>query len=106
MVEQSSFQLLSVPARFPRNSDSPKYRAFPEVVRINIGGSGGSQVLIQAPAAAPILREPREIHLRRRDVLNHCMEADQRAIVVSIRRIVEGEWWDLLSKPESPETIA
>jgi len=52
LVEQSSFQSFSMPLRLPGNGDSPKYRAFTEVVKINIDGSGGSQVLIKIPATA------------------------------------------------------
>ena len=89
MVEESSLQSLSMPVRFPRDGDSPKYSAFPEIGKINIGRSRGSQVLIEVPATAPTLREPGEVHLRRRDILNHCMEANQRSVGVRVRRVVE-----------------
>ena len=106
LFEQSSFQSLGVPARFPGDGNSPIYRAFPEVVKINISGSGGSEVLIEIPATASTFRESGEVHLRGRDVLDRCMEANQGSVGVNIRRIVEREWWDLLSKPELPGTIA
>jgi hypothetical protein len=97
LVEQSSFQPLSVPPRFPRNGDSPKHRAFSEVVKVNVCGSRGSQVLIEVPATAFAFREPGEVHLRRRCVLNHCMETDQGSIGMSIRGVVEREWRNLSS---------
>jgi hypothetical protein len=88
LVGRSSFQLLNVPVRFSGDGDDPKHSAFPEVTKINIGRSGGSYVLIEVPATAPTLREPGEIHLRRMDILNHCMEADQRSVGVRTWRVV------------------
>jgi len=95
LVEQSPFQPLSVPLRFPWNGDGPEYRAFLEVVEIDIGGSGSTEVLIEVPATTSTFREPGEVHLRRRNVLNHRMETDQGSIGVSIWRVAERYWRDL-----------
>lgn len=99
-VAQISFLSLGAPLRLPRNSDSPKYRTFPEVMNVHIGWSWGSQVFIDAPAATSAPREPGEVHLRRRDILDHCTETDQGPIGMDIWRIVEREWWNLLFRPE------
>ena len=106
LVERSSFQPFSVPSGLPRNGDSPKYRAFPEVAKINIDGGRGSQVLMEVPATAPASWEPGEVHLRRWDILNHCMKTDQGSVGVNIRRVVERERRDLSSNPESLWAVA
>ena len=101
LVERSSFQPFSVPLGLPRNGDSPKYRAFPEVAKIDIDGGRGNQVLMEVPATAPASWEPGEVHLRGWDILNHCMETDQGSVGVNIRRVAERERRDLSSNPES-----
>lgn len=58
--------------------------------------------MIEIPAATSTFREPGEVHLWRRGILNHRVETNQRSVGVSIRRVVEREWWDLSSKPERP----
>jgi len=95
-----------VPPGLSRNGDSPEYRAFPEVAKINIDGGRGGQVLMEVPATAPASWETGEVHLRRWDILNHCMETDQGSVGVNIRRVVGREWRDLSSNPESQWAVA
>ena len=90
-----------MPLGLPRNSDSPKYRALPEVVNINIDGGRGNQVLMEVPTTTPASWETGEVHLWRWDVLNHCMETDQGSVGVNIWRVAEREGRDLSSNPES-----
>lgn len=86
-VEQSPFQLLSVPPRFPRKGDGPKYKTFPEITKVDVDRIRGSQVFIEAPAATSAPRKPRNVHLRRRSILDHRVKTDQGPIRVSIWRI-------------------
>jgi hypothetical protein len=99
-TEQRSFQLFSMPARFPGNGYSPEYRAFPKIAKVDICGGRANLVLIKVPATTSAIREPGEVYLWRRDILDHRMETNQCPIGVNVRRIVEREWWDLSSKHE------
>lgn len=99
-VEQSSFQPLSIPLRLTGNGDCPKHRTFSEVVKIDADGILDIQVFIEAPTATSTPRESGKVHLRRRNVLDHCVETDQGPIKVNVWRIVEREWRNLSSEPE------
>lgn len=86
-VEQCPFLLASVPLRFPGNGYSPKYGTFPEVMKIDIGGIGGGKILVDIPSATSTSREPREVHLWGRSILDHRTETDQGSGRMNIRRI-------------------
>jgi hypothetical protein len=94
-VEQGSFQSPSVPLRFSGYGDSPKHGTFSEVTKIDVGGTGSSDILVDIPSTTSTPRKPREVHFWGRNVLDHRTETDQGSIRMNSRWMIKRQWRNL-----------